>query len=249
MLTAPSLADPAVDPGRCAKGLAFAKAGDLPHAALYLEGCPGVVVVWVVVLVLLLLCVCDLSALAISSDPTGATVETDAMPGETLTTPAEIWVKAGTYKLRSNGRETQVTLAAHARGTVILTAPKQAAGPRAGHVDLTDGPSDSSVAGPPPAQKHPSLVPCKYDGCDTHSGEVLVDPLAQQAERVEVDPPRFRIGARAGIASSEKIAPAFALAAQWPLLALRAAGSQRERGGTTYTGLGLAVGVAHPVWS
>src|SRR3569833_4221482 len=116
---------------------------------------------------------------------------------------------AGTYMLLCNGRETQVTLAAHARGTVILTAPKQAAGPRAGHVDMTDGPSDPPVAGPPPAQKHPSLVPCKYDGCDTHSGEVLVDPLAQQAERVEVDPPRFRIAVRAAVASSENIAPAF----------------------------------------
>ena len=249
MLTAPSLADPAVDPGRCAKGLAFAKAGDLPHAALYLEGCPGDEAERADAQVMKKLRASDLSALAISSDPTGATVETDAMPGETLTTPAEIWVKAGTYKLRSNGRETQVTLAAHARGTVILTAPKQAAGPRAGHVDMTDGPSDPPVAGPPPAQKHPSLVPCKYDGCDTHSGEVLVDPLAQQAERVEVDPPRFRIGVRAGVASSEKIAPAFALAAQRNLIALRADGSQRERDGTTYTGLGLAVGVAHPVWS
>jgi hypothetical protein len=92
-------------------------------------------------------------------------------------------------------------------------------------------------------------VPCKYDGCDTHSGEVLVDPLAQQAERVAISPPDLRIGVRAGVASSERISPAFALAAQWNLLAIRADGSQRERDGASYTGLGLAVGIAHPVWS
>jgi len=245
MLTAPSFADPA----RCAKGLDYAKAGDLPHAALYLDGCPGDDAERASAQVMTKLRASQLSALAISSDPSGVTVETDAMPGESLVTPAEIWVKAGTYKLRSDGRETTTTFAAHSRATVILTVPKQPAGPRTRHVDMTDGPSDPPVSGPPPAQKHPSLVPCKYDGCDTHSGEVLVDPLAQEAERVEIDPPSFRIGVRAGVASSERISPAFAVAAQWNLLALRVDGSQRERDGASYTGLGLAAGVAHPVWA
>jgi len=251
MLTAPSLADPAPDPaaGRCTKGLSYAKAGDLPHAALYLDGCTGDEAERASAQVMTKLRASELSALSISSDPSGVTVETDAMPGEQLTTPAEIWVKAGTYKLRSNGREMTTTLAAHSRATVILTVPKQAAGPRVGHVDMTDGPSDPPVSGPPPAQKHSSLVPCKYDGCDTHSGEVLVDPLAREAERVEIDPPSFRIGVRAGVASSEKISPAFAIAAQWNLLALRVDGSERERGGASYTGLGVALGVAHAVWS
>jgi hypothetical protein len=191
----------------------------------------------------------QLSALEISSEPSGIAVETDAMPGETLTTPATVWVKAGTYKVRAQGRETQATLAAHSRATAILTVPKQAAGPRTGVVNMADEPTDPPVSGPPPAQKHPSLLPCRYDGCDTHGGEVLVDPLARESERVEIDPPDLRIGVRAGVASSERLSPAFALAAQWNLLAIRADGSQRERDGASYTGLGLAIGVAHPVWS
>jgi hypothetical protein len=249
VLTAPSFADPAAPPERCAKGVVFAKAGDLTRAALYLDGCAGDEAERATGLVMAKLRASELSALEISSAPSGIAVETDALPGETLTTPAEIWVKAGTYKVRSNGRETQVTLAAHSRGTVILTVPKQAAAPRAGVVNIADDPTDPPVSGPPPAQKHPSLVPCKYDGCDTHSGEVLVDPLAQRAERVELDPPDLRVGVRAGVASSERISPAFAIAAQWNLLAIRADGSQRERDGASYTGLGLAIGIAHPVWS
>jgi hypothetical protein len=249
LLTAPSLADPAAAPDRCAKGMDYAKAGDLSRAALYLEGCSGDDAERAAGQVMAKLRASQLSALEISSAPSGVTVETDALPGETLTTPAEIWVKAGTYKLRSNGRETEVTLAAHTRATAILTVPKPAAGPRAGVVNIADDPTDPPVTGPPPAQKHPSLVPCKYEGCDTHSGEVLVDPLAQQAERVEISPPDLRIGVRAGVASSERLSPAFALAAQWNLFAIRADGSQRERDGASYTGLGLAIGIAHPVWS
>jgi len=249
VLTAPALADPAATSARCAKGLDYAKAGDLPHAALYLDGCPGDDAERATAQVMTKLRASELSALSISSEPSGVAVETDAMPGETLTTPATIWVKAGTYKLHSNGRDTQATLAAHSRAMVILTVPKQAAGPKAGVVNMADEPTDPPVSGPPPAQKHPSLVPCKYDGCDTHSGEVLVDPLAREAERVELDPPALRVGLRVGVASSERISPAFAIAAQWNLLAVRADGSQRERDGASYTGLGLAVGVAHPVWS
>jgi hypothetical protein len=249
LLAAPSFADPAAAPDRCAKGVELAKSGDLPRAALYLDGCTGDDAERASAQVMTKLRASQLSALEISSEPSGVTVETDALPGETLTTPAEIWVKAGTYKLHSNGRDSQVTLAAHSRTTVILTAPKPATGPRTGHVDMTDGPSDPPVAGPPPAQKHPSLVPCKYDGCDTHSGEVLVDPLARESERVEVDPPTLRVGVRAGVASSERISPAFALAAQWNLLAIRADGSHRERDGASYTGLGLAIGIAHPIWA
>ena len=101
MLTAPSLADPA--PDRCTKGLAYAKAGDLPHAALYLDGCTGDEAERASAQVMTKLRASELSALSISSEPSGVTVETDAMPGEQLTTPAEIWVKAGTYKLRFTG--------------------------------------------------------------------------------------------------------------------------------------------------
>ncbi|MEO6776367.1 MAG: hypothetical protein ABI467_25720 [Kofleriaceae bacterium] len=247
MLTAPSFADP--DPARCTRGLGYAKAGDLPRAALYLDGCSGTDAERAAGQVMAKLRASELSALTISSDPAGVAVETDAMPGEALTTPVTIWVKAGTYELHGPGQHLRTTLAARSRGMVILTVPKLPAGPRTGVVNMADEPTDPPVSGPPPAQKHPSLLPCRYDGCDTHSGEVLVDPLARRAERVELDPPALRVGVRAGLASSERISPAFAVAAQWHLIAVRADGSERERDGASYTGLGLAVGLAHPVWS
>src|SRR3569833_4526032 len=97
MLTAPSLADPAVDPGRCAKGLAFAKAGDLPHAALYLEGCPGDEAERAAAQVMKKLRASDLSALALSSDPTGATVVFVVLLGVLLLLFVVFWVLVGFF--------------------------------------------------------------------------------------------------------------------------------------------------------
>ena len=89
--------------------------------------------------------------------------------------------------------------------------------PKQGNVTFIDEPTDPPVVGPPPAQKHKSLLPCKYEGCDTHGGEQLVDPLAVRGEELQATPPELRIGARLGVASSERIAPSFAIAAHWSL--------------------------------
>lgn len=243
MLTAPAMAE------RCEQGLAAAKAGDLPHAALYLEGCTGDEAERAQSEVAKKLRASQLSSLSVVADRE-TTFETDAMPGEALTTPATIWAQAGTYKIRANGSESATVLPARSRTTVVLSAPKKpAAAPTNGTVSFNDEPTDPPVVGPPPAQKHKSLMPCKFDGCDTHSGEVLVDPLAVAAEAVHGDPPELRIGARLGVAGSERIAPSFAAAAHWSWLALRVDGSPRERDAVKYDELGVSVGISHVVMS
>jgi hypothetical protein len=244
MLTAPAIADP----DRCAKGLELAKT-DLPRAALYLDGCTGDDAERATADVATKLRASQLSALSIESD-SPVPFETDAMPGEHLTAPATIWAKAGTYKIRANGVESSTVLPAHTRATVFLAPPlKPAAPPKQGTVTFNEGPTDPPVVGPPPAQKHPSLLPCRYDGCDTHDGEQLVDPLAVRAEELQATPPELRIGARLGVAGSEKIAPSFAVAAHWSWLALRFDGSPRERDHATFTDLGFSAGISHVVFA
>jgi hypothetical protein len=244
MLTAPAIADP----DRCAKGLELAKT-DLPRAALYLEGCTGDDAERATADVATKLRASQLSALSVVSD-TPVPFETDAMPGEHLTAPATIWAKAGTYKIRANGVESSTVLPAHTRATVFLAPPpKPAPPPKQGNVTFNDEPTDPPVVGPPPAQKHKSLLPCRYDGCDTHDGEQLVDPLAERGEELQPTPPELRIGARLGVAGSEKIAPSFAIAAHWSWLALRFDGSPRERDRATFTDVGFSAGISHVVFA
>lgn len=245
MLTAPAIADP----DRCAKGLDFARAGDLPHAALYLDGCAGDGAERANADISTKLRASQLSALSVVSD-VAVPFETDAMPGEQLTAPATIWAKAGTYKIRANGVESVTVLPAHTRATVFLApTPKPVAPPKQGTVSFNDEPTDPPVVGPPPAQKHTSLLPCKYDGCDTHDGEQLVDPLVVRTEERHATPPELRIGARLGVAGSGKVAPSFALAAHWSWLALRFDGSPRERDHATFTDLGFSAGISHVIFA
>lgn len=249
MLTAPAIADP----DRCAKGLELAKAGDLPRAALYLDGCTGDDAERASGEVAAKLRASQLSALSVESDGAVA-FETDALPGEHLTAPATIWAKAGTYKIRANGVESSTVLPAHTRATVFLAPPPKPVAPaKQGNVTFNDEPTDPPVTGPPPAQHHPSLLPCKYDGCDTHDGEQLVDPLAVplavRAEELHATPPELRIGARLGVAGSEELAPSFAIAAHWSWLALRFDGSPRERDAATFTDLGFSAGISHVIFA
>lgn len=255
MLTAPALAAPASpDRERCAKGIELATGKDLARAALYLEGCAGDAAEQATARVGKQLRASALSALSIVSDTPSVVVsfETDAMPGEQLATPATIWAKAGTYKIRTTSgvMETEATLAARSRATVVLrAAAPHARTPRDGAVSFLDEPTDPMIAAPPPAQHHPSLLPCKYEGCNTHGGEVLVDPLADEAKRVAPYPPALRIGVRVGIVDSDHVEPSFAIAAHWQLLALRVDGSRRGYDHARYADVGVTAGIAHVIAS
>jgi hypothetical protein len=198
---------------KCELGAAYARANQLPRAAFFLDGCSTDDERRVDAQ----LEASQLSKLTITSDPPGLPVTSDALPGEAIITPAVVWAKAGTYTITGGGRVTMVELAAHSSRPVVLEhrAPKSPA-PHAHAMDFADEPTDAATTTQPPDQKHPSMLPCKFNGCDTHGGETLDDPFAARAERVPIEPPMRSLGARAGTSAAfhtggNRIAPALAL--------------------------------------
>ena len=219
-------ARPADPSARCTLGAIYAKVGDLPRASLFLDGCddaaldPDIAdaVARATREVRRALQASELSAISIHSDPPGLAVETDALPGESMATPATVWARAGTYHVTGGGVTATLRLAAHSSASVVLDhrAPGAPPPPKPRAVDFSDEPTDAPTTGPPPAQKHPSLLPCKYEGCDTHGGETLEDPFAAKAERVPLEPPARSLGVRAGTSAAfhdggSRIAPALAV--------------------------------------
>jgi hypothetical protein len=198
---------------KCELGAAYAQAKDLPRAALFLDGCNSDDEHRVNAR----LDASELSKLTITSDPPGLAITTDALPGETITTPAIVWAKAGTYTITGAGRITMVQVAAHTSRPIVLEnrTPRSPA-PHPQQMDFADEPTDSPNVTQPPDQQHPSMLPCKYTGCDTHDGGHIDDPLATRAARVPIEPPNLSLGLRAGAsaafhAGGSRIAPSLAI--------------------------------------
>jgi len=208
-LVASAHADPAE---RCTAGLAFAKRGDLPRAALYLEACKQATLAPDVAEqaaratsdVARKLEASKLSLMSISTSPDGMIGETDALPGERFTTPATVWAKAGTYKISvaadaaSLGTPAAITVAksidAHSRTTVIINAPAAKKPARAGTVSFEE--PEPAHEGPPPAVKHGTMMPKKYEHPGVASGPQIDDPFPTGVigeQRVT-----WRLGARVG---------------------------------------------------
>ena len=219
---------------RCTLGAVYGRRGDLPRAALFLDGCDTVgldpefasPIEATTADVQRKLRMSELSALLVVTNPPGMIAETDALPGEHFTTPATVWAHAGTYKVRAardagglaaSAYERSVKLGPRSRGSIIIEAgAAPPATPRNGSVDFNDEPTDPPQSGPPPAIKHPSLLPCKYEGCDTHAGESLADPFELVRGWVPTHPAAWRIGIRAGFGAADhdggsRIGPSLAL--------------------------------------
>lgn len=199
---------------RCDRGLAHAATGDLPRAALYLDGCDALEldpakaaeIARTRASVAHKLDASKLSAMSIVTTPAGMLAETDAMPGERFTTPATIWTKAGDYKINfapdaatldaGKGMSTSASLDPFSRRTVLINVPKdRQAAPRDGKVDFGEEPEEqTSHTGPPPAQKFGSILPKKYRKPTGESAQPqLEDPLARKDSHVA-----WRLGARFG---------------------------------------------------
>ena len=190
---APAVAEPAAE--RCAKGVEFAARNDLPRASLYLDGCTDEAATDAAAQVAKKLRASDYSALSISTTPDGLTGQTDALPGETFTTPTTIYAKGGTYTVTVQGLSQKVTLPARSRGMVIIDARVKTQAPKDGKADFTeDTPEQSAHSGPPPDVKRGSIMPKKYRGIpDDPSGPEIEDPLAYHAANLV-----WRFGLRAG---------------------------------------------------
>jgi hypothetical protein len=193
---------------RCALGAVFAKRGDKIRAALFFDGCESVkldadvadIVAHERARVDRELEASQLSRMTIDSDPPGLAVVTDALPGEPLVTPATVWMTAGTHTVASADHSMKVDVAAHASGPIIfdrgitrVVKQKQST-----QVDFVDDTVSDTTAPPSPDQKHPSLLPCRYSGCDTHSGETIDDPFEVKPKRLPIEPPMLSLGLRAG---------------------------------------------------
>jgi hypothetical protein len=188
LLAATAHADPSE---RCQAGLDFAKKNDLPRAALYLEGCSDDDSVRTKNKVLHQLDNSQLSALTVSTTPDGMVGEIDAYPGEQFTTPATVWVKAGTYKITVNGATVEKTIEPHSRTAVIINAPPPPKEPKTGVVSFEEEPEQHQ--GPPPQQKWGTMLPKKYLK-SAPSGEHIDDPFARGSDAVL----SWRLGARVG---------------------------------------------------
>jgi hypothetical protein len=212
---------------RCALGAVLAKRGDKIRAALFFDGCESVkldadiadTVAHERARVDRELEASQLSRMTIDSDPPGVAVVTDALPGETLVTPATVWMAAGTHTIASADHSMKVDVAAHASGPIIfdrgiarVVKQKQST-----QVDFVDDTVESDTTAPPsPDQKHPSMLPCRYSGCDTHSGERIDDPFEVKPERLPIEPPMLSLGLRAGAsdafqAGGSRLAPSVAI--------------------------------------
>jgi len=184
MLSAATAAAADPSPERCEAGARYAARGDLPRAALYLDGCGDAAER----AVKKRLDASELSQLAIVSDPPGVTAEIDSLPGEQLTTPATVWVRAGRHEVRAGSGVSAVDVKPRTRATIVLDAPRAAAAPGTGHVDF--GEENAGVVAdtaPPPAVQHPPMLDCKFTRSCEDAGVRLDDPLARREE----PPPSF----------------------------------------------------------
>ena len=241
---------------RCADGVALAHQGDLPRAALYLDGCDGPEAADVQHK----LGESRYSSITISTSPSGLPVETTAMPGEKLTSPVTVWAKAGTYDVkvfRDDRVYTQtVKVDAHSRVPVVISASApRATAPQPQVADFSDeNAAEPAESGPPPDQKHPSLMPCKFSNSCTQAGDAIDDPFGGGPTGPhDAAYAPWRAGLRAG-GGVARVGYAMTLGASGALrLAPRLAATARAewtRRGSGMTGLdaiAVAGGVATPL--
>jgi hypothetical protein len=201
---------------RCTLGAVYARRNDLPRAALYLTDCDDAAlpddiaapVRAAVRDVKRRLDASRYSALDVLSHPEGLTAEVDALPGESFTTPATIWVPPGDHQIRATFAERswtqRITTEPHKNASILietgLTAKPSA--PRRGAIDFSvdepGGALGEHLTAPPPDIKHPSLLSDKYRGVVQPSSDASVgDPLASRAAPVGERP--FWLGARLGV--------------------------------------------------
>jgi hypothetical protein len=185
------------DDARCARGIAWLRRGDLPRAALYLDGCDDDATAAARRELHRRLEASDLAVVEIVTRPAGLPAEIDALPGEHFTTPATLWVPAGTYGVRAGALAGNVTTKPRARSVVYLDGglAAQPATPRPGTVDFSEeSAATPAETGPPPDVPHGTMLPCKFAGTCPGGGDHIDDPLATRASaaprypRMQIEP-------------------------------------------------------------
>ncbi|HET9622534.1 MAG TPA: hypothetical protein VFP84_14280, partial [Kofleriaceae bacterium] len=186
---------------RCTLGAIYARRNDLPRAALFLTDCEHADLPPAIAAAIgqaardvkHRLDASQLARLDVVSRPEGLAAEVDALPGETVTTPASVWVAPGPHTVRvTRGAQAwtqHVVAAPHANGVVVIETGLDArpAAPRDQTIDLGDDASGGlgeEHTAPPPDIKHPSLMRDKYRGIpEAAAGDAIDDPLAAPVAR------------------------------------------------------------------
>ncbi|MGN6110147.1 MAG: hypothetical protein ACTHU0_33890, partial [Kofleriaceae bacterium] len=203
---------------RCTLGAIYARRGDLSRAALHLAGCedaalPDEIAAAVAKIhgeLKKRLRASELSTIEVVSSPEGMTAETSALPGETFTTPATLWVQPGSYEIRATheGKHHAIVVATspYARTVAWIgdrpVPQRRDPGPTTPTVDFGDeNAAESQQSGPPPDIKHPNIVPVRYRGAVALAeatgggGPKLEDPELRVRS---APPPSYWLGLRVG---------------------------------------------------
>ncbi|MBA2542006.1 MAG: hypothetical protein H0V17_20365, partial [Deltaproteobacteria bacterium] len=190
---------------RCTLGAVYAQRNDLTRAALYLTGCsdadlPADIASPVARIdrdVKKRLRDSDLAMIEVVTDPAGMTATIDALPGDTFTTPATLYLPAGDYEVKAtkDGRvlSNVVHVIKRSRGAVVLESGSTHIVPpskKPGVIDMTENGSalDDQHTAPPPALKHKNLMPGKYQRgmavvATAENPDAIDDPMAVREAR------------------------------------------------------------------
>ena len=250
---------------RCTLGAIYAKKNDLSRAALYLAGCGdrdlpediSATVARASREVAKKVRESELSSIVISIDPVGSTLtaELSALPGETFTVPATVWVKAGTYDLAATDGQLsykqRVTVGTFSRtSTVIDVTQKKVAPPKTGKADFReDNAIEATHKGDPPAVKRPPLMTKKQLGIVEGPIGNLEDPMAIRHTRRA--PRTTWVGARVGAgmfddgATAARVGGAIGITARHalsPRYFLSGRFDWSRRGGASIDALGASAG-------
>jgi hypothetical protein len=250
---------------RCTLGAIYAKKNDLPRASIYLTGCSDVTlpedisatVARASLEVQKKLRESQLSSIVISIEPVGSTLtaELSALPGETFTAPATIWVKAGTYDLTATDGQLsykqRVTVGTFSRTTTVIdVTPKKIAPPKVGKADFReDNAIEATHKGDPPAVKRGSLMTKKQLGIVEGPVGNLEDPMAVRHTRRA--PRTTWVGARIGAgmfddgATDARVGGAIGITARHalsPRYFLSGRFDWSRRGGASIDALGASAG-------
>ena len=172
----------------CATGTELAAKGDLTRAMLHLDRCEGNDDAAKLARDLKKkLRDGEYAELSVVSDPAGVAFTLDTLPGESITTPATIFLPPGTHVIAYKVGEQTFTKAAqtkaYSRSAIILEAVVKAPGAvKDGKVSFEEENATEQQTGPPPDIKRPSLMKDKYRGVAGPAGEQLEDPLALTAQ-------------------------------------------------------------------
>ncbi len=201
---------------RCTLGAVYARRNDLPRAALYLTACTDATLPEEVATAIARIArelkqklrASDLSVLDVVTRPEAMTAEVDALPGETFTTPATLYLEPGRHTVRATKDgvtlTTTITTHKHTVSVIILgELPRKPVVPTDASVDFSqDNARESQESGPPPDVVHPNILPTKYQRgmsivvADSSNPNAIEDPLAVR-ETMPVDR-AYWLGVRVG---------------------------------------------------